>query len=715
MNVQEKPIGSFTVDNQKQFIVPVYQRNYRWDKRNCKQLFDDLVALSQHPEQDAHFFGAIVTDTADKQGHDVLVIDGQQRITTVSLLLLAGINAVKDGKLVAENAEYMMNKVRDTFLYSQYYNAERKIKLRPIDSDREAYDRIYYNDREHFVTGSGMTTNYLYFYNTLTATPQPLTFNQLIEAVERLKIISMELGESDDAQRIFESINSTGKSLTEADKVRNHLLMSLSVDEQQQCYKEYWQKIEETADKKKDQDPTRFLRDYLTVVMQLSSPVKENDYYSDYKAYMVGRDRKAEMAQMRDYARLYQQVNEAAFPQPRLAEKMSHLCNLGSDTVGLFFLPFLSYANINSLGDDEIYRVIDIVENYLARRTVCGYPGNALTKVFCMLHRDVLRSLSEYEDSGATCAYSYADILTYHIMRRDGNAKMPDDVELREAVHSRDMYHVPPQQRIFIFERLENAVPGETTDVAEEMRAGKASIEHIMPQTLTAEWRTMLGPDYQSIAERYTHTLANLTLTGVNSALSNRPFPEKRDGFTYKGKHYMGYRNSKYRMTQCGVAQCEQWTAAEMEQRAESITQTLLMLYPLPVTEYQPQRKAVDEVSLDDDDFNPANRYLKGYTLFGETRQETVWKQMLLSVIAETTARYPDEVEAAYADSKVSYLFNDENIKEVNRPYCSETTPGHYVQTSTDSRTKLLCLRQLFEKCGIDLTELVLLLEPSNK
>ena len=359
-----KPLHEFIEGHKIQFVIPVYQRNYDWLIDNCDQLFSDLVKLSRS-NRCSHFFGSIVTSSADSS-YNRLVIDGQQRLTTISLLLLAGIKAVKAGAIEISE-ESKIDEAYEVFLKAKFCNSERKIKLVPIENDRIAYDKIF-NEEDSFDEDSKVTRNYRHFYNLLTRKPQALSFDQLLDAIERLQIISIELDSDDDAQLIFESLNSTGLALTEADKIRNYLLMSLTPEEQHMCFKNYWQKIELAT----ENQPTKFLRDYLTIQQQLQRPVRQSNIYYEWKKYMDGHERKEELVKMLDYAHYYQQVTEAKLSTAKLSEKMRHICNIETDVTNVFFIQFLKYASANSLSEDEIFKVIDLVENYLARRIVCN-------------------------------------------------------------------------------------------------------------------------------------------------------------------------------------------------------------------------------------------------------------------------------------------------------------------------------------------------------
>ena len=693
-----KPLHEFIEGHKIQFVIPVYQRNYDWLIDNCDQLFSDLVKLSRS-NRCSHFFGSIVTSSADSS-YNRLVIDGQQRLTTISLLLLAGIKAVKAGAIEISE-ESKIDEAYEVFLKAKFCNSERKIKLVPIENDRIAYDKIF-NEEDSFDEDSKVTRNYRHFYNLLTRKPQALSFDQLLDAIERLQIISIELDSDDDAQLIFESLNSTGLALTEADKIRNYLLMSLTPEEQHMCFKNYWQKIEQAT----ENQPTKFLRDYLTIQQQLQRPVRQSNIYYEWKKYMDGHERKEELVKMLDYAHYYQQVTEAKLSTAKLSEKMRHICNIETDVTNVFFIQFLKYASANSLSEDEIFKVIDLVENYLARRIVCNMPGNALTQVFCALHKDVLKSIEEYSSANVELGNSYSDILAYHIMRRDGNYQLPRDMQFVESIKTRDAYHMLKPFQIFLFERLENSVHGEYNDVATDMKKKDATIEHIMPQTLNGDWKAMLGDNFEEIQDKYLHTFANLTLTGINSELSNKPFEIKRDGKKIGNEIYPGYKNSKYRLTK-NVTLCDKWTEIELQHRCNEIVATFLRLYPLPQTTFKPLPKPVDEASLDEETFSPTNRILKGFRLFGNEYNETTWKGMLLHVVKLVIERYTDIVDTLY-DAEGFFW----SAKQADTRYCTMIAPQKYLWTSMDNRSKLRCLRFLFEKCDIAESELVLLLEP---
>ncbi len=239
MKGEDKKLVRFFEGSDKRFIIPLYQRNYDWEIKHCRHLFADLVKLHEDKRR-SHFFGSIVTSRANDVNDDYLVIDGQQRITTISLLLIAMVNAAKAGDLAYDD-ERKIAMIYRTYIVDEYQDDERKVKLKPIKNDMKAFDALIYEPEKH-VRESNVTRNYEFFYNELKSCT--LKLEELFESIKKLVVIDIRLEREDDAQLIFESLNSTGLDLSEADKIRNFLLMSMTNEEQEHCYEKYWNRIE---------------------------------------------------------------------------------------------------------------------------------------------------------------------------------------------------------------------------------------------------------------------------------------------------------------------------------------------------------------------------------------------------------------------------------------------------------------------------------------
>ena len=288
----------------KRFIIPVYQRNYDWKRENCKQLFDDLVSVIKEGKS-THFFGSIVSYAHSRD--EVILIDGQQRITTISLILIAMINAMKKGICVPEDSR-LSEILEDTYIIDKYRRDERKVRLKPFRDDCTAFDRLIYNDETEYIQDSKVTINYNYFYDRIVQIRE-LTPDELYRAIDSLEIIDIELEpqHGDNPQLIFESLNSTGLDLTEADKIRNFVLMNLAPNIQEQFYDKYWNKIEKCSGNELDS----FVRNYLTI-KQGAIPNQRKIYFA-FKEFTKRYDGIDEVLQeMLVYANTYRDIK--AFP-----------------------------------------------------------------------------------------------------------------------------------------------------------------------------------------------------------------------------------------------------------------------------------------------------------------------------------------------------------------------------------------------------------------
>ena len=310
------------------FLIPLYQRKYAWQRKHCERLFSDLMKVSKENRK-SHFFGSIVAIKANDVDDDLLIIDGQQRITTISLIILAAVQAYRDNIIESEQGDEYVNDMVNKYLMAKYRKGDRKIKLRPIESDRLAYDAIIAGESEKFIPAykSGITHNYLLFYELIKI--GGLSFDEIIEAIEKLIIIDIRLEFGDNPQLIFESLNSCGKDLEEADKVRNYLLMSLSSEQQEEYYKKYWAEIESCT----DDEPTMFIRDYLTIKTKLISKI--TDLYFDFKTFDEKNSipREELLIEMLKYAKYYKQSTKGCTGDEKIDRKFKQLSNIGLNKI----------------------------------------------------------------------------------------------------------------------------------------------------------------------------------------------------------------------------------------------------------------------------------------------------------------------------------------------------------------------------------------------
>lgn len=684
-------ISEFFYDPKAFFIIPLYQRKYAWDRDNCRRLFEDILKIHKY-NRASHFFGSIVTVKDNELENDLLVIDGQQRITTISLIVLALKNAVANGQLICDD-EDMMKQTTQPYLYAMFRKVPRKIKLCPIETDMPAYDALFTNNPKEFIEDSGLTDNYNFYYEQIISCG--LTFEQIFDALEKLIIIDLRLEASDEPQLIFESLNSTGKDLTEADKVRNYLLMSLTKQQQDAYYHKYWKKIEACT----DGDPTMFIRDYLTIYLKRICNI--NNLYFEFKEYdeINHIDRESLLTDLLLYAEYYEQIAKGKTESNRINRKLHQLASIGSQVVMPFYLSFFHYKDKMNIGEDEVYEVLDIIENYWARRIVCGYPANVMQKLYATLHYDIMRIYNIHENRGILIDVSYAEIMKSIFLKKQGNSIFPEDRELDEAFPKRQIYKLPINYKYFLFERMENENSNEGIHpIVEKMKEGVITIEHIMPQTLTSQWKQELGDKYEDVHEKYLHSFANLTLTGYNTNYSNHSFQDKLNGYVdKKGVKVYGFKDSKYELSGY-LKTCNHWTEEQIKERGKLLLQRFKNLWPMISSSYKPLEKDMETVLLTDDEYEWTNRNILAFTYKGRKYDSITWKDMLVQLCQILYKEQPTNM--IYLSHKKWWLHDTDSSTR------AKIGEGCYVYTACDTRTKKSIIKYIFEKCNIPETEL---------
>ena len=680
MKGDAQPLIKFFDGSDKRFIIPLYQRNYDWKEENCEQLFQDLLKM-HHSDRKSHFFGSIVSNIQSGT-EDRFIIDGQQRITTVSLMLIAMVNAYKAGDIQATDSK-LVDKIFKRYLVDEYQEDERKVKLKPIKKDMDAFDSLLYKPKDQYVKGSNVTRNYEFFYDKIMKSG--LTMDELFETIKKLEVINIKLDEDDDPQLIFESLNSTGLDLSEADKIRNYLLMSLAPAEQDDLYTRYWNPIEEST----KYDPSSFVRDYLT--MKQGKIGRIDKIYFIFKEYAENeKTSRAELLEeMHHYAKIYSQIDNANMGVDKINRKLNQVRTLDSTVAYPFYMAFFDYAETNSLSDEEKYRVLDIVESYWARRIICNLPSNALNKVFATLHRDVINNMNKaVEGTNPT----YTDVLIYLLLKKGRSSVFPKDDEVKEDFATRQVYKMPTNLRMFILERMENRDSKECHDVVKQLTEKTVSIEHIMPQTLSDKWKDALGEEWERIHQQYLHTMANLTLTGYNSQYSNLTFIEKRD--MEKGFNDSAFRLNNY------VKSCNQWTEAEMKQRQHDLLEVFMRLWPMPSTTFEPAKREIESASIEDDDFEFTGKKIQGYFYHNVHYSVNTWKEMLIQMCIHVLLEKRSTIEWLCANEEHGFSHTPETWRK-------ELAPGLYVWTDNSTYTKINILRGMLNECNIPLSELV--------
>lgn len=579
------------LNGNKQFLIPVYQRYYSWDIEQCQRLWNDIVEM-QKKGKVGHFVGSIVNIAEQAMPTGVqkyMIIDGQQRMTTLTLLLLALRNyAVQNPGDTTINAR----RIDNMLLKNEYELGDERYKLLLTETDRDILMRLVEDKPIAEGTRSRLLENYRFFAGKIS--DRELLPAEIYESIGKLQIVNITLDRTvDDAQAIFESLNSTGKELSESDLIRNYVLMGLEPSEQTYVYEHLWRPMEllftyEAQDSIMD----KFFRDYLT--MKLTRIPKQGRVYEEFKLYHLN----CEFSTIRElcqnlltYAKYYTDIVFKRSTNPTLKALYEDINELRMEVSYPFLLKVHNDFAEHVITEEELFTIIRLCISYVFRRSICDIPTNSLNKTFATLRNEI------HSDD-------YLNSIKAFFVLRDNYKEFPNDDKFTAAFISRDIYNM--RSRNFILSHLENF--GNKAPI----RIENYTIEHIMPQNsnLSAEWQTMLGINWKDIQKTYLHTIGNLTLTAYNSEMSDHPFMTKMD---MEG----GFKESALRLNRFVVKQTE-WTEDKIKDRARSLAEKAKQIWEYPImtaTELAPYRveaKPADRYSLDTYDTNVFTRTLYG-------------------------------------------------------------------------------------------------------
>lgn len=670
--------------SRRRFIIPVYQRNYDWKKANCEQLYNDLIDVAINGKQ-THFFGSIVSYALSRE--EIVLIDGQQRITTVSLILIAIVNAIKSGAVTPDDP-VLGEQILEDYIVDKHHKTERKVRLKPFRDDCEAFDNLIYKSEDEYIADSKVTLNYRYFYDRIV-NEKAVSVDDLYEAINKLQIIDIQLEpkRGDDPQLIFESLNSTGLDLTESDKIRNFVLMGLSPEVQERFYDSYWNKIEKLSLKELDS----FIRHYLTVVTGVIPNIR--NIYAAFKQYAKQRDDIESVLQdMLRYAQAYNKILTCTVGSACANTTVKHLNLLEVTVAHPFLMAYLVYAEENHLPMEETETVLGLIENMIFRRFICELPANVLNKIFAILHKQVIKQKRDTD--------TYSSVLIYILLNRRAAVLFPNNEDFISNFSTKNIYAMRSRSKQYLFERLENGNSKEVNDIVGYLENNTYSIEHIMPQTLTPAWREALGENYAAIHEQWLHTIANLTLTGYNSNYSNRPFAEKKTM-----DH--GFLKSGLRLNQY-IAQYDQWTEKELKERCEHLMKVALEIWPCPTTTFVPEQKEDEVLTLAEDNAVFTNRDIMYFVFQEEKHTVTNWTDMMWQV-AEILYSINPAILYQEASNKKNVWFS---TTQASNNYRKLAEKLYYCPGSSSTWNKMAILKNLFRLYQFDEDDLSFALQP---
>lgn len=694
MKGSEAKMTGFMEGADKRYIIPVYQRKYDWKLENCRQLYSDLKKIVLEGRS-SHFFGSIVSSVVPVGSRlEYHIIDGQQRLTTVTLLLLAMRNLIAQQKLVSQSGR-LDEQIAQRFLISPWAAAEDQIKLRPVKGDREALARLF-GAEEDFDPASNLTHNYRFFCDMLLK--ESISIDELYAGIGKLEIISITLDHDDNAQLIFESLNSTGLALEEGDKIRNYILMGLNPREQNSYYDTYWTKIEKCT----GNDVSSFVRDYLSIKEQVTPTL--NTVYHAFKVYADGIRQPITtlLDDLLRYARLFEKLRtcKSGLGEKRLDDCLYRMSRLDIGVTRPFLMEVLRLNQDGKLSSQDVLTVFLTTEDYLFRRNICEVPTNALNKIFLMFNKEILRYDGTTEN--------YVEKFVYALLSKRESGRFPDDEEFSTALAAKQVYLMRGKYKAYLFERLENHGTIETKDVYTHLDNKVYTIEHIMPQHLTPAWTRALGPNSAEIHSTWLHRLANLTLSGYNPNLSNKTFAEKRDAA--EG----GYKASGLKMNQ-RIAQKETWGLAELEERNRELVVLALKIWPFPPSGFVPATKDFDFCTLDDEDIDLTGRSIAKYSLQNVEQPVSSWSSMFEQVVKflheKDKSVLFELVHAPDEDSSLSAILSG---TEDGMRVPLKIDDGIYMEKNTSTAYKISLLRRLFAHYEMNPADLVFYLKDAD-
>jgi uncharacterized protein with ParB-like and HNH nuclease domain/predicted transport protein len=546
-----------------QFIVPIYQRLYSWQEAECAQLWDDVVRAGSSPALGSHFTGSIVYvakgQATNTSAEPDLIIDGQQRVTTVTLILAAmaaRLEKLPDGEREPWDG-FSPRKIRNRYLLNDDEEGERQFKLILSQSDRQALIAIVQGVEPASDMVTRVIDNYAYFERRLEDPGVDLSV--VCRGLDKLVVVDVKLERGvDNPQLVFEAMNSTGKKLSQADLIRNYVLMDLPPKQQEKLYQSYWRPMELDFAGAEESQFDEFVRHYLTI--KTSEIPRLGDIYDAFKSHSAAFTAAEEtieslVIELRQYARRYCAMALGRETDLKLLRAFKDLDQIKADVVYPFLLEVYTDYELGTLTRDAVLQIVDLVTSYIFRRAVCRIPTNSLNKTFAGFSSAVRKD--RYLDSVK------AQFLSFKSYRR-----FPTDTEFAADLKVNDLYNF--RRRSYFLRMLENHRRKEHVTIEDY------TIEHIMPQNenLSVEWQAALGEDWQDVQAKYLHTLGNLTLTGYNSEYSDHSFTKKRD---MEG----GFKDSPLRLNK-GLGQLETWNAQEIGERAERLSEDALQVWTMP-------------------------------------------------------------------------------------------------------------------------------------
>ncbi|WRA79843.1 DUF262 and DUF1524 domain-containing protein [Helicobacter pylori] len=567
-------LGFFEENQNNQFVIPIYQRLYSWKKEQCEQLWDDIIKIGGNDKMNRHFIGSILyVRNGNTHSSPLLIIDGQQRLTTIMLLFIALRNHLSDEVKILKK---FSRKETESYLINSNRDGDKKFRLILSESDKDTLlFLIDENKRKPSEPSVKIVENFKLFEKWISENTDKL--ETICKGLEKLMIvwIALEKGK-DDPQLIFESMNSKGIELTQTDLIRNYIVMETEVEKQKDFYNQYWRAMEKDF----TQNETlfnRFVRHYLTI--KTGKIPNKKRVYEAFKDYQQKEGIEIEdlLKDLQKYCGYFCQIAFKKEADKDLNKALSFLVDLEMDVVYPLLLELYSDYSDGVLSKQDFISIIALTESYICRRAVCGFGSEGFNKFFASFTKKIDKK-------------QYLKSVEKHFGSLKGNQRFPNNDEFKDLFITIDFYHFKKNKDFL--ERLENF---DTTK--EPVNTEKCTIEHVMPQSLTPEWQRDLGENFEAIREKYLHTIGNLTLTGYNSEYSNKSFQEKRDMEN-------GFKQSPLKLNQ-SLKNLEVFGEKEILDRASGLANLALKIWTYPkldaetLEKYKPKKDKKEKKAYD--------------------------------------------------------------------------------------------------------------------
>ena len=562
------------LEGAKQFIVPIFQRDYSWGTKHCLQLWKDVIRVGSDPNVKGHFLGSVVYVAAEDNTATIarwLLIDGQQRMTTLTLLLIALRDQIKLTQTGWHESDDVSTpeELDDYYLRNRHGKGDRRHKLHLRRADQDTLHALLDGKVVQEAASERVKENFAFLRELMAQ----VDLRTVYAGIKKLVVVDVCLTRGqDDPQMIFESLNSTGIDLTQADLIRNFVLMRLDEASQTQLYEEFWQPIERAFGRRYRSEFDKFVKDFLTIQMRPGTPLKSADIYHEFRSFFLRNVEKRGvggiLGDLHRFGLYYTAFSLGQEMQPALKEAFSRLRSLIEVASPVVLTLYDFHDRAKTLSASEFVEAIELLESFVFRRSVCDMQTRSLGQIFSSL---------AYRVTEAQPLLS----LKVALFRQGKKRRFPTDAEFREALEARDVYDM--RTCFYLLDRLEN-FSKERIDTTE------FTIEHVLPQNedMRPEWRAALGSEWRTLQPIWLHRLGNLTLTGYNSTYSDRPFSEKK---TIAG----GFNDSPLRLNKF-IREQLIWDVSAMELRGKQLAEKSLAIWqPLLVDSLAVKQRELEE------------------------------------------------------------------------------------------------------------------------